>query len=290
VPDKYSVGKILFTNLTEMPIEIPLGTIVARLDNSGVRFETTERADVASGIGQIQEVPIRALTPGEVGNMEANSLGSLIGDLGTSLSAINPDPSYGGADRVTNMATQNDRNDLFSLLETDLKVEAIQSTQTLLSEGDIIFPDSVTILDILHEVYVPSAGQPGDRLSLDLKITYTMQYAEYSDLLRLCEPALKAELPEGYESLTENSIKFDLLKRPTANSDGTTSLNLQANRKVKKEIDVLNLSLLVQGLSIKEAYEILEEEYGPEMRPVVEISPSWWPWLPIVTMRIAILN
>jgi hypothetical protein len=290
VPDQFSVGKILFTNLTESQIEIPLGTIISRLDNTGIRFETIERGEISPGIGQTLTLPVRALTPGEAGNMEANSLGSLIGDLGTSVSAVNPEPSFGGTDRVTNFANETDRNELFGFLEKDLKIKAIQAAQLQLAEGDIIFPDSVIVEEILNEIYVPAAGQPGDRLSMDLRLLFTIQYASYSDLVRLSEPALKAGLPDGYVSLPGSSIKFDLLENPTTNTNGTTALTLQANQNIGRAVNGLYVSRLVQGLRVQESYKILVEEYGLEIRPVVKISPSWWPWLPIVTLRIAVTN
>ena len=290
IPDKFSVGKILFTNLTESQIEIPLGTIIARLDNTGIRFETIESGDISAGIGQTLVMPIRAITPGEAGNMEANSLGSLIGDLGSSVSAINPEPSFGGTDRITNLAIESDRNGLFSILEDDLKVKAIQAAQAQLANGDIIFPDTVVVEEILDEIFVPAAGQPGNRLSLDLKILYTMHYAAYSDLVRLGEPALKAGLPDGYVSSPGSSIYFDLLNKPATNTNGTTTLALQVNQNIQRAVNGLYVSRLVQGLSVQDSYKILEEEYGPEIKPVVEISPPWWPWLPIVTLRIAVEN
>jgi len=290
VPDKNSVGKILFTNLTETQIEIPLGTIIARLDNSGIRFETIEMGDLPAGIGQTIELPIRALTPGEAGNMDANSLGSLIGDLGTSLSAINLESSYGGTDRISNLASESDRNELFGLLENDLKIKAIQAAQEQLADGDIIFPDTVFIEDILEKSFVPVAGQPGDRLSLDLKLRYTMHYAAYSDLVSLGEPALKAGLPSGYFSVPGDSIQFDILNKPTTNTNGKTILSLQANQNIKRNLSDFYISGLLQGKTLQDSYKILEEEYGSEIKPVVEITPSWWPWLPIVTLRIAVTN
>jgi len=290
VPDKFSVGKILFTNLTEAQIEIPLGTIIARLDNSGIRFETIEMGDLSAGIGQTIILPIRALTPGEAGNMEANSLGSLIGDLGSSVSAVNPEPSFGGTDRITNLAIESDRDELFSILEDDLKVKAIQASQAQLAEGNIIFPDTVMVEEVLEENYVPAIGQPGDRLSLDLKLLYSMQYAAYSDLVRIGEPALKAELPDGYVFSPGSSINFELLNKPTTNPNGTTTLTLQASQNINRAVNGLYIPQLVQGLSVQDSYKILEEKLGSEIKPVIEISPSWWPWLPIATLRIAVGN
>jgi hypothetical protein len=222
--------------------------------------------------------------------MEANSLGSLVGDLGTSLLAINPAPTYGATDRFTAMATKSDRSDLFNSLETELRLKAIQEAQALLPEGDIIFPDTVKIEVNLQENFVPAVGQPGDRLSLYLMLSYTMQYVEYSDLVRLAEPALNDGLPEGYIPVVDGSINIEILKQPSTNTLGTTNMNLQVSQEIRKEIDSLYLSRLVQGLTAIKAYKILEAKFGPDTKPLIEITPSWWPWLPIVALRIAILN
>lgn len=288
VPDKYSIGKILFTNLTENKVGIPLGMIITRLDNSGIRFEVIEKGDLQGGVGQTIELPIRALTPGKAGNMEANSLGSLIGDIGTSLLANNPNPSYGGTDIMTKMANEIDRSELKDQLESDLRDEAIQSAQELLSEGDILFPETIKLEEIIKETYVPIAGQPGDRLSIDLKISYSIQYAEHSDLVMLGETVLNADLPEGYLPLSGDYIKFDLLKNPSTDSKGTTTLSLKAHRRVIREINSLKISGLINGLSAHDAYKFLNEEYGLDIRPVIVISPYWWNRVPIVPLRIAI--
>jgi hypothetical protein len=242
------------------------------------------------GVGQTIELPIRALTPGKAGNMEANSLGSLIGDLGTSLSAINPDPSYGGTDSLTKMASVRDRSELKSQLESDLRVAAIQSAQEQLAEGDILFPETIKLGEILKETYVPIAGQPGDRLSMELKVTYSIQYAEHSDLVMLCETVLNAGLPEGYLPLSGDYIKFDLLKKPTTDSKGTTTLSLKAHRRIIREINNLKISGFIKGLSTHDAYKYLIEEYGLDIKPVIEISPLWWNRVPIVPLRIAVVN
>jgi len=290
VPDKYSVGKILFTNLTENKVVIQLGTIITRLDNSGIRFEVIEKGELPGGVGQTIELPIRALTPGKAGNMEANSLGSLIGDIGTSVSAINPNPSNGGTDIITKMASEIDRSELKDQMESDLRVKAIQSAQEQLAEGDILFPETIKLEEILKETYVPIAGQPGDRLCIDLKVSYTIQYAEHSDLVMLGETVLNAGLPEGYLPLPGDYIKFDLLNKPTTNSKGTTTLSLKAYRRIIREINSLKISSHIMGLSIHDAYQFLNEEYGLDIKPVIQISPSWWKRVPIVPLRIAITD
>lgn len=288
IPDKFSVGIINFTNLTEGEIEIPVGTIISQIDNSGIRFETTQRGVVAPGIGNTVDVPIRAITPGEAGNLEAYSLGSLVGDLGASLSATNPAPTISGSDRIAFSPDQNDRNELFVLLESELKEKAIQDGRDQLSKGDIIFPDTIKLEDVLQEIYVPTAGQPGDRLALSLKLSYTMQYSAYSDLETLGQAALNAGLPEQFKPISGNSITFNLIDPPTTNSLGSTSLSLQVNQKIRRDISPTEITQLVQGLTLPKTHKILDEEWGDETEPVIDISPSWWPWLPIVPLRIDI--
>jgi len=101
---------------------------------------------------------------------------------------------------------------------------------------------------------------------------------------------LKAELPDGYVFSPGSSINFELLNKPTTNPNGTTTLTLQASQNINRAVNGLYIPQLVQGLSVQDSYKILEEKLGSEIKPVIEISPSWWPWLPIATLRIAVGN
>jgi hypothetical protein len=289
VPDKNAYGLIRFTNLSDEMVLIPAGTIVAQLNNPGIRFYTTVTGEVLAGSGNTIDVPIQALTAGKIGNLEVNSIGSLIGDLGIKLTVTNPEPTIGGTNLVTTKATETDRENLFNSLEAELRNQAIQKIRSSLVEGDIIFTDTILLEKTVEEVYVPTDDQPGEQLSLKLKLIYSIRYAEYSDLLKLAFPTLRSNLPSDYTEVN-NSMVIEPLGQPETNSTGTTIIEMEFTQRIKRIIDLISLSRLVQGVKLKEAYNLLHGKYENEMNPIIEIDPSWWPRLPIVPLRIVVLD
>lgn len=289
VPEKNAYGLVRFTNLTDEMIFIPAGTIVAQLNNPGIRFSTTQAGEVLPGAGNSVDLNIQALTAGKNGNLEENSIGSLIGDLGIKLTVTNPEPTIGGTNLVTTMATENDRDNLFNTLETELRNQAIKKIQLLLPEGDIIFTDTLSLDKKVEEVFVPADGQPGEQLSVKLKLSYSIRYAEYSDLLKLAIPTLISNLPSGYEEVN-NSVTVEISSQPKTKATGITILEMEFTQIIRRKIDLIYISRLVQGKTVDEAYTLLNEKFENEMNPKIKINPSWWPRLPLIPLRIVILN
>lgn len=289
VPDKKAYGLVRFTNLTDEMIFIPAGTIVAHLNNPGIRFITTQAGEVLPGAGNSIDLNIQALTAGKDGNLEVNSIGSLVGDLGIKLTVTNPEPTIGGTNIVTTMATEIERDNLFNSLEAELRKQAIMKIQLLLAEGDMIFTDTLSMDKIVEEVFVPADGQPGEQLSVRLKLSFSIRYAEYSDLLKLAIPTLRSNLPSDYEEVN-NSVTIETLGQPKTNATGITILELKFTQIFRSKIDLIYISQLVQGKKINDAYTLLNEKFENEMHPNIKINPSWWPRLPLVPLRIVILN
>jgi hypothetical protein len=287
IPEKYATGSVLFTNLTDQRITIPSGTIVSRLEDTEVRFETIQIGEVSPGYGETVRVSIRALFQGENGNLDAKLINYLMGDLGANLTVLNPEPTRGGSNRYVRTATEKDRNQLGDELEADLSIQAIEKAKSLLSYGDIVFPGSIKLTKNIEEVYIPAAGQVGDQLSLHLVLSYTIQYAKYSDFLLLAAPILKAKIPIGYVQ-KDGLIEVETIDQPETISAENTKFNIRISQKIQKGINQIALTRLVQGVSVNNAYVRLEEIFGGEANPLIEIQPAWWPQLPLVPLRISI--
>jgi hypothetical protein len=287
IPEKFATGLARFTNQTNTSMVIPAGTIVTMMNYSGIRYETTEKGELPPRIGGTINLPIIALASGEGGNLAANRLDSVVGDLGINLSVSNPEAILGGMDRYTIMPDQKDQNELFSTLESELRVQAFNNAQSSLAQGDIIFPDTIRIKEIIIEEYIPAIGQPGNQLSLHLVVSYSMNYAKYIDLVNVANPILQANLPSGFQAL-EGSILIETTSEPETNLSGITQLNLKLGQRILKEIDPFMLASLVQGLPPEDARKLIIARIGMDAKPLIEINPSWWKRLPIIALRIAI--
>ena len=114
LPSQPASGTVIFTNLTDQPVEIPLGSGVRGLAAAiaHLRFVTTKAGEAPAGAGQTIQLPVECTTPGLQGNLPAGSLTAIEGLLGTQLSAANLEPTSGGSERQLPVPTQTDRQQI----------------------------------------------------------------------------------------------------------------------------------------------------------------------------------
>jgi hypothetical protein len=47
---------------------------------------------------------------------------------------------------------------------------------------------------------------------------------------------------------------------------------------------------MIQGIRSSRAQSLLERNLPLEDSPVIDLSPAWWPWVPIVPFRISVVT
>jgi len=287
VPDQAAKGVVRFRNLTTGPVGIPAGTIVRTAGSNAPRFATAADVVLAGGVGKTVDVPVQALVAGTRGNLPADSLVAIEGSLGLSLAATNPEATTGGSDRSTAAATAADRANLRLALLTDLRQKALLQLPQSLGDGDVIFPQSLAVDQVLSETYIPAEGQPGEDLTLTMQVQVRVQYARATDIQALAAAVMNASLPEGYAPRPE-PITASVSSAPTTGSDGVSSWQLTAERAVYARLDPLLAARLVQGMSIRAAKQRLDQAMLLAAPAAVQPAPAWWPWLPWLSFRIAV--
>lgn len=286
VPEFEAKGVARFRNLTASRIQIPLGTVVHTLGASPIRFKTTQEAEVAAG--KTVDVPIEAIGAGTRGNLATNLVQTVEGPLGLSLSVTNPASTSGGTDRHLPAPSAADREIARSLLLEDLRAQAQLAMLADLPVGSLVFPDTMQAVTILEERYDPPAGEPGARLSLAMRVKFAAQYASGEDLSALAKLAMDAALEQGF-SAAPDALTFRAASLPAADAEGRTVFQLQMEREIFRAIDPRRALFLAQGRRAESALARLNEAFALASPPQIEISPRWWPWLPLVPFRIEVV-
>ena len=287
VPNTPAAGMARFRNLSIGKVDIPSGTVIRTTGSSPVRFATTTDAVMPAGIARTLDVPVQAVEPGTSGNLPADTLIALEGNLGTSLAVTNPSPTTGGSDHRVPIQTADDRTRLHDALESGILDQCKTSLPQSLGQGDILFPDTLAVGQVLSETYFPADGQTGATLSLTMNLQCQVQYAQAADVNSLAGLALDANLPDGFEPVssgvkTANSGAF------VTDTDGNTSWNLIAQRLMRARIDPAEIMQLIQGRSLAEAGRQLSASLRLVAAPTIRVTPAWWPWLPVFPFRIAV--
>jgi hypothetical protein len=286
-PQSQARGSVTFRNLTQQAVNIPTGTVVRTVEN--IRYETTRAGDVPAGVDETLELPVVAVESGRSGNVEAETIVVVEGRLGLSLSVTNPEPMTGGRETPSVQASDADRERAKEALMKSLQEDARARLEEELQTGDVLFDDTFEVSQILSEVYDPPAGAAGAKLTLNMQVEFSTLYAEASDLTELAALALNASLPSGFAA-DSDALSLEPVTRPILNDDGFTRWTVRAERRIVQQISYAQVTQMIQGISARRALSLLEDRLTLEDAPEIHLSPSWWPWVPIVPFQISVVT
>lgn len=284
LPQTKARGVVTFRNLTPNAIQLPAGTIVQTLDPTPVRFQTTRAGEIPSGIDGKLDLPVEALLPGKSSNVAAGAIRAVVGNLGPSLAVSNAQALEGGGDLSTRGPSSFDRWRARDLLLASLERQALSALEEM-ADG-LLLPNTLTE-EVAEETYLPPPGQPGDRLTVSMRVEFRAEFIRRSDLEYLGNTVLDADLQDGQASLP-GSLRWEALSEPVSAQDGLTRLRVRLSRRVWRRISPIQVVQLVQGQKPALAEQRLQSRFAFTTRPQIRLWPSWWPWLPITPTRIQV--
>jgi len=288
IPDAQAQGLVRFTNLTTGLAGIPSGTVVSTRTIPPVRYITTVDAIVVAGLRRTVDVPVKAVEAGSNGNLPADTLVAFEKvDLGTSLSVTNPNPTTGGSDRTAVIQTTADRSLVHDALSGELLEKCKNGVQQTLIPGDVTLPDTLVVSQIISETYFPAKGQSGEALSLTMRLQCQVQYASLADVNTLAEMSLDANLPKGFAPASDGLAMLSA-SIPLTDSDGISRWDEEVGRSLRAQLDPLTAVQLSLGRKPADAILLLYESLSLAEPPIILVKPNWWPWLPIVPLRISV--
>jgi hypothetical protein len=289
IPQDKASGIIRFRNLTQSEVAIPAGTIVYSVSPAEVRFATLNDTHLAGNVNAVVEVPIAAVNPGEPGNLPANSIQAIGGNLSLSASVTNPASTTGGADRVTTVPSEADRKRVRDVLVGVLQSQAEKQIGSSIGSKDFLLTNTVTMGQVLEETYDPPAGQPGNLLKLSLRADFSAQYVTYDDLMQLSEATLNAGIPQGFVAVP-NTMVFHAGTAQNSGNSGASQFDLEVERKLVRQIDLLQAKSLARGVTPQAAAQALQASLPLAGPPVIDLQPAWWPSLPLIPFRITVVS
>jgi len=276
-----------FKNLTQSVVLIPAGTVIYSTGQPAIRFATMNNTHLEAKANSFVEVPIQAVGAGEAGNLPANSITGIEGGLSLSVSVTNLEPTTGGADESAIAATDDDRKKLHDALLTSLEKQAQTEMQSEINAKDLLLVNTLKMGQALVETYDPPAGEPGPSLKLTMRVEYSAQYVKSDDLNQLAESALNASVPDGFVP-SPGTLTFQPLAAPVFDQSGMSHFNLQVQQVVMRRVEPTQVILLARGLSPQVATQTLLAKLPLATSPKIDLSPSWWPWMPLIPFRIEV--
>ena len=287
IPISHASGEVVFQNLTDQAVIIPGGTVVSTADSSK-RFTTQQQATVPAGPGEEVPVAIKAILPGSQSNLAKDRITAIEGDIGVLLTVNNPSPISGGSMAPSPAPTAEDRITLREDLTSNLAQSALQEIQNALLPGDMLLSETPVLVQVVSESFNPDDLLPASELELTLRLDFKAPYVAAEDMDEFANSILEANLPAGYTAIP-GSMEVDHLSEPVFDNGVTNSWQIRLSRELQSEPSSEQAVSLVLGRRPEQASQLLIENLAITGTPRLETSPSWWPVIPFIPIRIDVI-
>lgn len=286
-------GEVLFINQTEAEVIIPEGVVVGTSASTPVHFRTIEEATVPAGIGSEVVVAIEALpnSAGELGNVAANRVNTIIGDLNEQVTVINPQPISGGGTQIRQMVTQEDRNRLNNQVNQLLQQRAYSEIVKLpqIGEGQRIILETLRIVEERDEWTrfdaLPGAYQ--DTLSLIKRAVVEVIVVDTTLGQQIVFARMASQIPRG-RAFDPDSITYTL--GDVSIVDGIIQFEMAGRGLVIGQINEPQIKTAIANLPLGQAQAYLRENLAlqPDAPLEILVNPPLFGRIPIWTERITI--
>lgn len=287
VPLQPASGEVVFTNLSDHVIDIPMGTVVRTAGEKPVRFSTVETAEVEAEAGATVTLPVQALNPGSEGNLAPGEISIVEGDLKLFLTVTNLRSTSGGSAQRSKAPSNADYVALSQRLQESLWQTALAEAASNHPTGGYVIDSAPISMEILEESYDPPEPQPASTLSLQMQVEYEILVVAETDLQAIASGNLDATLPAGTSAYAPSLVILPE-SEPQFDESGVATWQLYAQRTLYKTIELQELRGQLAGKSKSMAADILDDDLSLTSPPRITLSPPFWPLLPLLPFRINI--
>jgi hypothetical protein len=252
-------GEVTIFNRTESEKKFAAGTTISgpgslefTLDDDVIVASESAGPDYTKVPGKAT-VSITAVKIGTEGNLAADSEFS-VADYSTSdYIARNGSALTGGTSREVSVVSEEDQENLVSVLTEELQQKAIDELNPKLSPGLKLLEESLEDT-VVKKSFSQEVGDETEKLSLTLKIKFSALAYQDEDFKNLIEDQIRETIPAGFEFKKEESqVSFKIIK---VEEDGSASFTatLKANLLPKIDLEEIRKNLTGKYPEVGEFY------------------------------------
>jgi len=289
VPESSAEAVVTVTNQSDQAVVVQAGTGFLTTGEIPIRFSVVSTTDLPAGVGQQIMVKVQADQPGEAGNVAAEAIQAVEGPIGLQIQVTNPEAAEGGTDRTGLAPSDQDYSQMYDRLLTSLTENAKAGLEQDAGSQNTLIPGSLKVEQILQQSHQPDVGQPADRAKLTLTLKFSGLSVRQADLESAAQAGLDAVLPEGW-SANPASLNFHLANPVNILPANELALDLVATRSIYPFLDTGALLRTIRGKSLSTAATVIHQQLTMSQTPVFRLNPAWWPVLPWLAFRIAVVS
>lgn len=293
ISDAVANGTVVFTNLTNEPVPIPPNTILSTSASTPVLFKTLDEATVPPGTEGRMEVAVEAMqaSSGDVGNVEAGMINTVVGPLEARVTVLNVTPTTGGENRALATVTPTDLDRLIAIVRGQLQSVAYQEMQVNLTDSQFIVIETITIT----EERTDWTNFSHDVADITENVTLNMRAVVEAVILddRLGRQITFARLSSAKPPelvIQPESITYERGPVISVDADRRVTFEATGSGVTVAQVDSARLQSLLTGLSLGEAQAIIGQEaiLANGTEPIINISPETFGRMPMLPLRINI--
>jgi hypothetical protein len=259
-------AKVTFINSQAKSIIVPKGTEL--LAKSGVAFVTLKdtlvpaksRKEVMGVVtgetyGQ-SDAEVEAVEKGTSGNVPRRTIKKISGRLSRELQVVNFGPAIGGENRQVSIVTEEDTNRATEEAKRQMELAAPEELKNAMGNGFIFLPELVAVQPFQSIV----SGKPGDQseqVRVTVSYSATAVVLSQATVYKYLNLQFHRELPTYLKLSGEKYRIKSIAARP--GSDGFHQLTIQAETKVKGNLDRRRILRQILGKETSEAREDLAQ-------------------------------
>jgi hypothetical protein len=120
-----------------------------------------------------------------------------------------------------------------------------------------------------------------------MEAEYQVRAVSQADLRQIAAASLASSVPAGFFPAPD-SLTISIQSAPVIGDDGSVSFQLHAEQTLLRRLDQPVIMEYIGGRSKETALSNLQAGLLLRKPPQLELSPSWWPWLPIIPFRVSV--
>ncbi|RMG84552.1 MAG: hypothetical protein D6712_11080 [Chloroflexi bacterium] len=290
-----ATGSVVFINQTDEAVEIPAGTVVSTSAGTPIRFQTVEDVTVPAGIGEQVEVGVeaRGTFTGDIGNVEAGMINTVVGPLENAVTVRNVSATFGGETRILPAVSEDDYRRLRSAVLQQLQTQAfLEMEARATSDTQFIVPETLRVDEASQRSdwvqYSAQIGEITDTLSLSMRVVVEALMIDEAFAQQVARARM--DIPRGrviidYPSYTRGPVIYDPQTQQI-------TFDITGSATVAGQVNVAMLQQRLAGLSLEDAlnYLVNTVDLAEGTLPQVVITPSWFGQMPLLPVRIQIVT
>jgi hypothetical protein len=285
VPDARAQGSVIFVNQLDQPASVPAGARVSTSAGRRIVFQTLAPVEVPGVVGGTVETDVVAVEPGDQGNVAANLINRVEGQLSLQLQVRNLEPLAGGGVRVEKAVTQADQERLRSQVLQQIQLLSLAELQSQVDGQEFLARDSLRLVEILHETYSHFPGEQTDRLQLDIRAEFQATAVDESQAVGLVYEAVAGAVEVGYKLVPE-SLSFSSGRVIAVDDDGRVTFEMTGKGRIAADLALAEPLQRISGQRLEPAMAYLYESLPLQEYPSARVWPSWFERIPFLLVRV----